>query len=81
MPSSLDCQIFVALSVDTHLGCSLGHYLGVPLWPFAHKMAKWPYFQMALWLREYQRWVSTEKATKMWQSSEDGTKFRLMGEK
>ena len=26
-----------------HLCCSISHFLGVPVLPFAHKMALWPY--------------------------------------
>ena len=33
------------------------------------------YDKMAIWLRECPRWMSTAKATKMQQSSEDGIKF------
>ena len=46
------------------------------LWLYGHNLALWLYSHMALWLFEKPIWVSTERALKMWQSSEDLAKIK-----
>ena len=69
---SLDCYIFLAFSVDTHIWYSLSHFV---IWSYGHfgSPRKWP-------IKE-PRWVSTDKVTKMWPSSEEGIKFWLIWDK
>ena len=79
--SSLDCQIFSPLSVNTHIGYSKSHKA---IWLYSFIAIIWLYGcikAMALWLFGYPIWVSTERELKIWQSSEDLAKIRPFCEK
>ena len=79
--SSLDCHIFSTLSVNTHIGYSKSHKA---IWLYSFIAIIWLYGcikAVALWLFGYPIWVSTERALKIWQSSEDLAKIRPFCEK
>ena len=73
--SPLDCHIFSTLSVNTHIGYSKSHKA---IWLYSFIAIIWLYGcikAVALWLFRYPIWVSTERALKIWQSSEDLAKI------
>ena len=59
--SSLDCQIFSALSVDTHIGYPKSHKATALIQPYSQIMAIKLYSHMALWLFEKPIWIFTER--------------------